>query len=95
MILSHSLWQRRFHSDPNLVGKMITLDEKGYTVIGIMPESFHFPGDLSPELFAPASLPLKADWYARGLSMVGVIARLRPGMSLERAKSDLLTINPR
>jgi putative ABC transport system permease protein len=95
VMLSHSLWQRRFHSDPNLVGRMITLDEKGYTVIGIMPESFRFPADWGPELFAPAGLPLKADWYARTLAMVGVIARLKPETSLERAKSDILTINHR
>jgi len=95
VILSHSLWQRRFRSDPNLLGKVITLDEKGYTVVGIMPESFRFPGDWSPELFAPSRLPLKADWSARQLAMVGVIARLKPGVSLERAKSDVLTINLR
>jgi putative ABC transport system permease protein len=95
VILGHSLWKRRFQSDPNVVGKMITLDEKGCTVIGIMPESFRFPGDWSPELFAPSSLPLKADWSAQKLAMVGVIARLKPEVSLERAKSDLLTINRR
>jgi putative ABC transport system permease protein len=95
VILSHSLWQRRFHSDPNLVGKMITLDEKGYMVIGIMPDSFRFPGDWTPELFAPASLPLKSDWYARSLAMVGVIARLKPEVSQERAMADILTINRR
>jgi putative ABC transport system permease protein len=95
VILSHSLWQRRFRSDPNLVGKTITLDEKGYTVIGIMPEGFRFPGDWSPELFAPSSLPPKADWSARALAIVGVIARLKPEVTLERAKSDVITINHR
>ena len=94
-ILSHSLWKRRFHSDPNLVGKTITLDEKGYTVIGVMPSRFRFPGDWNPELFAPSDLPLKADWYARQLSMVGVIARLKPEVKLERATSDILAINRR
>ena len=95
VVLSHSLWQRRFRSDPNLVGKTITLDEKGYTVIGIMPDSFRFPGDWSPELFAPSSLPPKADWSARSLAIVGVIGRLKPGVTLERAKSDVITINHR
>jgi len=92
VILSHSLWQRRFHSDSNLIGKMITLDEKGYTVIGIMPEGFLFPGDWSPELFTPSNLPLKADWSG-SFGIVGVIARLKPRVSLERARSDLVTIN--
>ncbi len=95
VILGHSLWKRRFHSDPNVVGKMITLDEKAYRVIGIMPDSFRFPGDLTPELFAPSYLPLKADWSARELAIVGVIARLKPHVSLGRAKSDLFTINRR
>jgi putative ABC transport system permease protein len=95
VILSHSLWQRRFRSDPNLVGKTITLDEKGYTVIGVMPESFRFPGNWSPELFAPSNLPLKVDWNAPSFGIVGVIARLKPDVTLERAKSDLVTINIR
>jgi putative ABC transport system permease protein len=95
VILSHSLWQRRFHSDPSLVGKTITLDETGYTVIGIMPDGFRFPGDWSPELFAPSGLPLKADWSARELAIVGVIARLKPQVSLERATADVVTINQR
>jgi len=94
-ILSHSLWQRRFHSDPNLVGKTITLDEEACTVIGVMPEGFRFPGDWSPELFAPSGLPLKADWSARELAIVGVIARLKPQVSLERATADVVTINQR
>ena len=74
---------------------MINLDEKGYTVIGIMPDSFRFPGDWSPELLAPSSLPLKADWSAQKLALVRVIARLKPEVSLARANSDLLTINRR
>jgi putative ABC transport system permease protein len=94
-ILGHSLWQRRFRSDPNLVGKTIMLDEKGYTVIGIMPESFRFPGNWSPELFAPSNLPLKVDWNAPSFGIVGVVARLKPDVTLERAKSDLVTINIR
>ena len=95
VVLGHALWQRRFRSDPNLVGKTITLNEKGYTVIGIMPESFHFPADWSPELFVPSDLPPDLNWDAPSFSAVYVIARLNPDISLKRARSDLTTINLR
>ena len=95
VILGHSLWQRRFRSDPNLVGKTIALDEKGYSVVGILPESFRFPGDWSPELFVPSNLPPKADWNARSWGIVDVIGRLKPGVTVGRATGDLVTINTR
>ena len=44
IILGHGLWQRRFGSDPNLVGKTILLDGRSYLVVGIMPPGFVFPG---------------------------------------------------
>jgi putative ABC transport system permease protein len=95
VILSHALWQRRFRSDPNLVGAMITLNEKGYAVIGIMPESFHFPDDWSPELFTPLGLDPNLNWDSPSVGAVNVIARLKPGVSLHRAMSDLITIHQR
>jgi putative ABC transport system permease protein len=95
VIVGHSLWQRRFRSDPNLVGKNITLNEKGYTVVGIMPESFHFPADWSPQLFIPLCVPPNLNWDSPSFGGVYVIARLKPEVSLKRAKSDLVTINQR
>jgi putative ABC transport system permease protein len=95
VVLSHSLWQRRFHSDPNLVGKTITLNKEGYTVIGIMPESFHFPADRSPELFIPTRLEPNLTLASLSYSAVFVIGRLKPDVKLDRARSDLVTINQR
>jgi putative ABC transport system permease protein len=95
VMLSHSLWQRRFRSDPKLVGKVITLNEKGYTVIGIMPESFHFPADWGPELFVPLDLEPNLNWDSPSFGGVYVIARLKPGVKLSRATSDLVAINRR
>jgi len=95
VILSYALWQRRFGSDPKLVGRMITLDEKGYTVIGIMPQSFHFPADWSPELFTPLGVDPNLDWDSPSVGAVNVIGRLKPGVNLVRALSDLNTIHQR
>jgi putative ABC transport system permease protein len=95
VILSYALWQRRFGSNPKLVGRMITLDEKGYTVIGIMPQSFHFPADRSPELFTPLNLDPNLNWDSPSVGAANVIARLKPGVSLPRALSELDTIHQR
>jgi putative ABC transport system permease protein len=95
VILSHALWQRRFGSDPKLVGRMIILDEKGHTVVGIMPESFHFPADWSPELFTPLGLDPNLNWDSPSVGAVNVIGRLKPGVKLVRALSELDTIHQR
>jgi putative ABC transport system permease protein len=92
VILSHSLWQQRFRSDPDLLGKTITLNEKGYTVIGIMPQGFHFPADWSPQLFIPLGVPPNLNWDSPSIGAVEIIARLKPGMARNRARSDLVTI---
>jgi putative ABC transport system permease protein len=94
-VLSHSLWQRRFGSHSNLVGKTITLNEKVYTVVGIMPEGFRFPADWSPEVFVPTCEPPNQSWEALKYGFVYVIARLKPHVKLTRARSDLVTINQR
>jgi putative ABC transport system permease protein len=94
-MLSHALWQRSFRSDPKLVGTIITLNEKGYTVIGIMPEDFHFPADWGPELFTPLDLDPNLNWDSVSFGAVYVIARLNPGVKFSRATSDLITINRR
>ncbi|HEV2246550.1 MAG TPA: ABC transporter permease, partial [Terriglobia bacterium] len=95
VILSHALWQQRFRSDPNVVGKTISLNEKGYTVIGVLPASFHFPADWSPELFLPLSLPPNLSWDSPSFGVVHVIGRLKSAVTLSRATSDLLTVNQR
>src|SRR5262249_44096794 len=44
-MISYGLWQRRFGSDPDLVGKAVTINDKSFTVVGIMPQGFQFPRD--------------------------------------------------
>jgi len=95
VVVSHSLWQRRFRSDPSLVGKTITLNEKGYTVIGIMPEGFRFPTDWRPQLFIPLGVPPNLNWDSPSFGAVAIIARLKPNVRQGRARSDLVTINQR
>jgi putative ABC transport system permease protein len=84
-ILSHGFWQAQFASDPNIVGKSITLDDRAYTVIGVMPQSFAHQGP--PPLWLPIG---PQDWKQRDVRIAGnVIARLKPGVTIEQARAEI------
>lgn len=89
VVLSHALWTRRFHSDASIVGRAITIDGKPVHVVGVMPADFYFP-DPSTELWQP--ILLDADAVSdnnRGSHGYTVLARLKAGVTLERAQADL------
>lgn len=90
VILSDSLWQRRFGGDRSIVGRQVRLDGNLYTVAGVMPHSFEDVLASSAELWAPLqydpSLPADGREWGHHLRMVG---RLRTGVSKEQATSEL------
>jgi putative ABC transport system permease protein len=90
-VISESLWQRRFASDPNIVGRSLNLDDKSFTVVGVIARGVQAPV-LSDEieLWAPVS-------HGFGLTnryghFLGVIARLKPDTSQQQAQADMNTI---
>jgi len=98
-VISHSLWQRRFNSDPELIGKTITLNDQSLTVIGIAPPQYTgMMRGLSAEIWVPVMMMPALDRAGdriltrndRGLVLVG---RLKPETTLAqaRARFDLLT----
>ena len=87
-VITHGLWQRRFAGDPALAGKDISLNGSTYTVVGVLPPRFLFPFR-DAEIAVPLTLhsdPRRAD---RGANFLRVVARLAPGVTVTRAKSDL------
>jgi putative ABC transport system permease protein len=100
VILSHTLWQRRFGSDANIVGRQIQIDGQPYTVQGVMGPGFVFPKDMGlPNYFSFAKtemwLPIALNDQQRtnrGSHHLAVIARLKPGATLEQAQSQLAGI---
>jgi putative ABC transport system permease protein len=96
VVLSHALWEHEYSRDPNIVGKALKLDEKSYTVVGVMPPSFKFPFDGAPLsemadlwvplVFAPNLLAPENRTMEFG---VGLIGRLKPGVSAEQAQQDV------
>jgi putative ABC transport system permease protein len=95
-VLNYNLWQRRFGSDPNIIGETIRLDATPYTVIGVLPQGFDFsiPDYFeSRDLWVPNILP--RDNSERGHKYLSVIARLKPAVMLRRAEQDMSAITER
>jgi putative ABC transport system permease protein len=91
VIIGHRLWQRRFGGDPGLVGQTLTLDGRAYTVVGVMPQGFEFPlfWATKAEMWAP--LPL-ADRTASRAQSLRIFGRLKEGVTLKQAQSEMDTI---
>jgi putative ABC transport system permease protein len=91
VLLSYGLWQRRFGGDGSIVGRSVTLNGRGYTVVGVMPRGFAFP--TRAELWVPLGQLYQPSWANRDnhLGLFGV-ARLKTGVTLEQARADLDTV---
>jgi len=94
-VLSAGLWQRRFGRDPNILGKKLSLDSGLFTIVGVAPPAFRLPASES-ELWIPYT-PDPKDFLPtnRGVHILKVLARLRPGVSRERAQSEMRIIAQR
>jgi putative ABC transport system permease protein len=91
-IIAHSLWQRRFGSDPAIVNKTITTNGYARTVIGVLPEGFNYPK--GAEIYAP--IPISPELAkSRGNHSYNVIGRLKDGVTLQSAQADIDTITAR
>ena len=93
VILSHALWQRRYGSDPNIVGKSIRLENVPYTVVGVMGPSFQFP-TRDIQIWTPLTIN-PADFQTRTGYMHFAVARQKPGVTLDQAQNELATIAAR
>jgi len=89
VVLSYSLWTRRFAGRRDILGQPITLDGKPFAVIGVMPPGFQF-SNVQEDVFAP--LGLEPGETYRGGHYLKVIARLRDGVSPEQAQGDMTAI---
>jgi putative ABC transport system permease protein len=93
VVLKHSLWERRFGSDPNILGQSIRLNDKAYTVIGVMPKDFNFPYS-GGELWAPFVFPaqLAQDRESRSFRVLGL---LKPGVSPAQGDAEVRALSLR
>ncbi|HEY6231572.1 MAG TPA: ABC transporter permease [Pyrinomonadaceae bacterium] len=105
VLISDGLWRRRFGADPNVIGRNITIDETPHTVVGVMSRGFQYPSRSDLWVLGrnrgavPMSLISQVptnDWvHERDAHFITVIGRLRPGVSLSQAQSDIAGITRR
>jgi len=89
VVLGYGLWQRRFAGDPNVLGASITLNGRATTVAGVMPPDFDFP--FGSELWMPLALtPQQIN--QRDTRNLQALALLNPGVSVEQARAEMLTL---
>jgi hypothetical protein len=78
MLLSYGLWQRRYASDPGIVGRQVTLNDRSATIVGVMPASFDFASVFAPgtraDLYLPMPLTAETNRWGNTLAVIGSIA---------------------
>jgi putative ABC transport system permease protein len=95
VVITHGLWQSRFGGDPNVLNQPISLDGVVYTIVGVLPREFApqllpRPGELA--IWAPKVIQ-EHEKQTRGSAWWNVVARLKPGVSIDEAQKEMETIS--
>jgi putative ABC transport system permease protein len=98
--LSEGLWRKHFGANPNIVGRVVKLDEEPYTVVGVMPARLQFPPTGGAyagavELWTPLALTDDEKQARRRDSNFNLIGRLKPGVALEQAQANMAAVAAR
>jgi predicted permease len=89
-LISYGLWKERFASDPQVVGKSLVLDAKSFTVLGVLPASFHFLAD--SDVITPLRPNMPLIYADRSVDAVAVVGRLKPGVTMAQAAAEMNTV---
>ncbi len=94
VVISHGLWLRRFGAAPDAVGRTITLNDKPYEVVGVMPREFYFMPARDIDVWMPTSFPpeMLRHW---GWHDVHIVARLKPSVTIEQAGEEMAALSLR
>ena len=94
VVLSYGLWTQRFGSDPQVIGKSLTLDGRAYRVIGVMQNGFQYPR--GADLWVPSEFDQQSlGPGARGAHYLRVLARLKTGVSIDQAQAEMASLSQR
>jgi putative ABC transport system permease protein len=98
VMLSDALWRSRYHADPNIVGRAVTLDSVAQTIVGVLPANAQFPFVGQADIYTPRYFELSLMTPQRlrmGVGYLNILARLRTGTSLAQANTELAVLNRR
>jgi putative ABC transport system permease protein len=99
LLLSHAYWQRNFGADPSVVGRVFRMNDRPHQVIGVLPPLPEYPVDVQADVYMPTSAcPFRSDPHVleeRNSRMMRAIARVRGGVSLDKARADLDIVSTR
>jgi putative ABC transport system permease protein len=88
ILLSDALWRTDFGADPTVLGKAVRVNGRAGTVVGVMPPKFSFPGNEQLWIPVNAEFPVRPR-NDRGINFISIIARLKPGVSIDQAQQDV------
>ncbi len=89
-VISEGLWRRKFDSAPNVLGQLITLDGKNYSIVGVIPAKLHLPRISDDDVFAPIPQWTNSILMLRGAGLgFHGIGRLKRGVTVEQARADM------
>ncbi len=92
VMISHGLWEQHYGGDASAVGRSLTVDGKSYTIVGVLPSGIYYPTP-DTNVYVPAIFQPKE--IERGAAFLRLIGRLKPGVTLPRARVELDTIGTR
>lgn len=92
VVLSYAFWQKQFGGSPGVIGESLMLNNRPCTIIGVMPASFR--RGTNTDVYAPMAFD-EQDWASRGAHYITVLGRLKPGVTVEQARTQLEAIAAR
>ena len=98
VLLSEHLWRQTFHSDPAIAGQAVKIGGKLQTIVGVMPDSFHFPESVGPSVHKGVWLPLKPNKEMlgnRGYHFLNIVGELNSEVSISQFQHELDAIGAR
>ena len=92
VVISYGLWQRRYGSASDIIGRKISINDEAYEVIGVMPRTFYFMPSREIDLWMPASFP---EWMRTNFTWhdAQIVARLKPGVTLQQARQAMTSLS--